>query len=142
MKEKLRQLLNNDPATAGLPEDTLGTLTEDVLAMIIRAISPGNSDDALEALQHEVEEVYQSPFGISFFNLYSIENFPGKKPVTFSARKRIVRSAIETLLVEQCIDFTGDLSDVVTLSNVADGNTLKRRLMELNTLPSPDAPIN
>ena len=136
MKEKLLQLLKNNPATAGRPDEFLETLVDDIQAAIIRAISPGNTDDAVEALQQEVDELYGSPFGIKLFNMYAIEEFPGKKQVTFAARKRIIRAALETLLVEQCIDYTGDLDDVMTLTaSSPDGPTLKRRLLELSTAP-------
>ena len=132
MREKLLQLLNNSPALAGRPDDFLETLVDDIQAAIIRAIHPANTDDAVAALEEQVEEVYGSDFGVHLFNLYSVEKFPGKSELVFSARKRLVRAMIQTILVEQCIDYDCDVEDMpALLSNVTDGNTLKRRLTEL-----------
>ena len=143
MKEKLIQLLQNSPATAGRPDDFLDTLADDIQAVIIRAISPGNSDDAMEALEHEVEEVYQSDFGVLLFNLYSTMDFPGKKPMEFSRRKQIIRALIQALLVEQCIDYEIDADELpALLATTTDADTLKRRLRELNTPPAPGASVN
>lgn len=136
MREKLLQLLNNSPALAGRPDDFLETLADDIQAVIIRAIHPANTDDAVAALEEQVEEVYGSDFGVHLFNLYSVEKFPGKSELVFSARKRLVRAMIQTILVEQCIDYDCDVEDMpALLSNVTDGNTLKRRLLELSTAP-------
>ena len=136
MREKLLLLLNNSPATAGRPDDFLETLADDIQAVIIRAIHPANTDDAVAALEEQVEEVYGSDFGVHLFNLYSVEKFPGKSELVFSARKRLVRAMIQTILVEQCIDYDCDVEDMpALLSNVTDGNTLKRRLLELSTAP-------
>ncbi len=135
MKEKLLQLLKSHPAAAGRSDDFLDTLADDLQADIIRALSGEREDDA--GLNEAVEQVYHSDFGIAFFNLYTTKHFPGKQPKEFSARKRIVKSAIETLLVEQCIDFECEPEHIQqVLTNVTDGPTLKRRLMELSTPPS------
>lgn len=132
MKEKLLQLLKSFPALAGRPDDFLDTLADDIQADIIRAMTGEREEDA--GLNDAVEAVWHSDFGITLFNLYTTQDFPGKQPKEFSARKRIVKSAIETLLVEQCIDFECEPEHVPqVLSNVTDGNTLKRRLRELNT---------
>ena len=136
MKEKLLQLLQNSPAYAGRPSDFLDTLADDIQAVMIRAIHPANTDDAVAALEEAVEEVYHSDFGVHLFNLYSVEKFPGKTELVFSARKRLVRALIQTLLVEQCIDYDCDADEIpALLSSVTDGNTLKHRLIELNTEP-------
>jgi hypothetical protein len=133
MKKKLLHILNNDPATAGRPDDFLDTLAEDIQAVIILAISPGNFDDPTEELERAVEDVYHSDFGITLFNMLTVVDFPGKRVVPFSARKRIVKATIQTLLVEQCIDFACDVTDAPkVLETVTDGATLKRRLLELN----------
>ena len=138
MREKLLLLLNNSPATAGRPDDFLETLADDIQAVIIRAIHPANTDDAVAALEEQVEEVWHSDFGVHLFNLYSVEKFPGKSELVFSARKRLVRAMIQTILVEQCIDYDCDVEDMpALLSNVTDGNTLKRRLTELQATPTP-----
>ena len=140
MREKLLQLLNNSPALAGRPDDFLETLADDIQAVIIRAIHPANTDDAVAALEEQVEEVYGSDFGVHLFNLYSVEKFPGKSELAFSARKRLVRAMIQTLLVEQCIDYDCDADDIPALfSGASDGNTIKRRLTELSSAPTPGA---
>ena len=140
MREKLLQLLNNSPALAGRPDDFLETLADDIQAVIIRAIHPANTDDAVAALEEQVEEVYGSDFGVHLFNLYSVEKFPGKSELVFSARKRLVRAMIQTLLVEQCIDYDCDADDIPALfSGASDGNTIKRRLTELSSAPTPGA---
>ena len=140
MKEKLLLLLNSHPATAGRPPEFLDTLADDIQAVIIRAIHPANTDDAVAALEEQVDEVYGSDFGVHLFNLYSVEKFPGKSELVFSARKRLVRAMIQTILVEQCIDYDCDVEDMpALLSNVTDGNTLKRRLTELQATPTPGA---
>jgi len=142
LREKLLLLLNNSPATAGRPDDFLETLADDIQAVIIRAIHPANTDDAVSALEAEMEEVYGSDFGVRLFNLYTTENFPGKKApiLAFSARKRLVRAMIQTLLVEQCIDYDCDADDIPALfSGASDGNTIKRRLTELSSAPTPGA---
>ena len=126
MKEKLLQLFQ---------------LAADIKAVIIRAISPGNSDDAIEALEHEVEEAYQSDFGV--LNLYATMDFPGKKPMEFSRRKQISRALIQALHVEQCIDYEIDADELSSLlATTTDADTLKRRLRELNTPPAPGASVN
>jgi hypothetical protein len=139
MKEKLLRLLENDPATAGRPSDFLDTLAEDIQAVIIRAIAPGQTEDEVAALEAAVEEVYHSDFGISFFNLYGIADFPGKKNISFAARKQLVRAALQTILLEQAaspvgVPFLTEYSDVPP----TDGPTLKRRLKEMAVkVPSP-----
>jgi hypothetical protein len=131
MKENLLQLLRTHPATAGRPSDFLDSLADDLQAEIIRAIAPDAGDNTL---QNDVEDVYVSNFGIELFNLYSTHSFPGKKHLVFSQRKRVVKAAIEALLISQCIDFEGEVSDVTTaLSTTTDGPTLRRRLIELNS---------
>ncbi len=130
MKEKLLQLLKSHPATAGRPDDFLDSLADDLQAEIIRALNPGADEE--DGLRDAVAHVYHSDFGVHLFNLYTTEDFPGKKALPFSVRKRITRAIIETLLVEQCIDYDCDVEDMpALLSNATDGNTLKRRLTEL-----------
>ncbi len=132
MKEKLLRLLENDPATAGRPSDFLDTLAEDILAVIIRAIAPGITADAVAELEAAVEEVYHSDFGVHLFNLYTTEDFPGKKKVYFSGRKKLVQSLIQTMLIEQRT--YPDRNEVFpTPTDVpTDGPTLKRRLRKVN----------
>jgi hypothetical protein len=144
VKEKLLRLLENDPATAGRPSDFLDTLAEDIQAVIIRAIAPGQTEDEVAALEAAVEEVYHSDFGISLFNLYSIAEFPGKKSLYFSTRKALVRAAIQTILVEQSL--LPDRREVFGMTSYSDvpptdGPTLKRRLKEM-AVKVPTAAIN
>lgn len=137
MKEQLLQLLKSNPATAGRPDEFLDSLADDLQAEIIRALSPGTDEE--DGLRDAVEHVYQSDFGIRLFNLYSTSDFPGKRPVLFSQRKRIIKALIETLLVEQCIDFECEESELpVVLAAATDGPTLRRRLIELSNPPTKD----
>ena len=132
MKEKLLRLLENDPATAGRPSDFLDTLAEDILALIIRALSPGTTVDAVAALEAAVEEVYHSDFGVHLFNLYSTEDFPGKKRVYFSGKKKLVKTLIQTLLIEQKTYPDRDEAFPTPHEVPTSGPTLKRRLRQVN----------
>jgi hypothetical protein len=137
MKEKFQQLLKTYPSTAKMTDEFIDNLAEDICALILRALSPASTDDALAALEHETDEVWQSNFGVEVFNLYTIKNFPGKKDLPFSVRKRVVRAMFQALLVEQCVDYDCALEVAPDLlDRVHDGPTLKRRLIELNQDPS------
>jgi len=132
LKEKLLQLLSEYPATAGLPEDFLGSLADDLQAVIIRAMSAGDPNDPLVLIEHQVEDVYLDHFGVLLSNLYTIEPFNGKRHIVFSARARVVKSMIQAMLLEQ---ETIDEADVVDFGSEQHGATIKRRLTELNGKP-------
>ena len=132
MKEKLLRLLENDPATAGRPDDFLDTLAEDILALIIRALAPGATEDAVTELEDAVEKVYHSNFGLRLFNLYTTEDFPGKKLVYFAARERMVKSLIQVMLIEQITTPDREEAFPRPICTPTDGPTLKRRLRKVN----------
>lgn len=141
MREKLLQLLKTQPEIAKYPSEAVDTLADDLQASIIRFLYPSNFDEPDADLEQAVDEVWLSDFGVHFFNMYSLEDFPGKKALVFSARKRVVKAAIEALLVEQCIDAYADVADAPQLlENVTDGNMLKRRLRELSAEPPTGLP--
>lgn len=133
MKEKLLQLLCDYPATTGRPEDFLDTLAEDLMAVVIRAIAPGNPNDPVVAMEHAVDDVYLDHFGVLLSNLHAIEPFHGKRNVVFSARKRIVKAMIQAMLLEQ---EAIDEQDDADLGSSEHGATIKRRLTELNGKPA------
>lgn len=109
MKEALLKLLQSNPATAGRPDDFLDTLADDLQAVIIRAVSPAATSDAtVSELEHQVDDIFNDHFGVRLCNLYSIEPFHGKKRLYFSARKRVVKSMIQAMLVEQADLFDRD----------------------------------
>ena len=101
MKEKLLQLLNSNPATAGRPSDFLEALAEDIQAVIIRAIVPAPYEDHVAELEHHVTDVYNDHFGVQLSNLLTTVDFHDKLKLSPSARRHIVLAMIQTLLIEQ-----------------------------------------
>jgi len=132
VKEKILQLLRDYPATAGRPDDFLDTLAEDLMAVVIRAIAPGDPNDPVVAMEHAVDDVYSDHFGVLLSNLYTIEPFHGKRHVVFSARARVVKAMIQAMLLEQ---ESIDESDNADFGTAEHGATIKRRLTELNGKP-------
>lgn len=126
MREELLKLLQSNPATAGRPDDFLDTLAEDIQALIIRAIVPGNPNDAAEELEHRVADVYNDHFGVKLSNLFTVEPFNGKRKLYYSSRARVVRAMIQAMLLEQDENFDRDASIYETPADV-----LRQRLEEL-----------
>jgi hypothetical protein len=134
VKEQLLQLMKDNPATAGRPDDFLDTLAEDILAVIVRAIALGDPSDPLVEIEHRVEDVWVSQFGVSLFNLFGMELFPGKKELPFSARKRVVEAMIQAMLLEQDEVPSGIEADAFQYSE-ARSELMKCRLAELADKP-------
>lgn len=124
MKEKLLELLKADPVTAGHSDEFLDGLADDIQAVIIRALVPGDPNDPVAALEHQVDDIYNDHFGVRLSNLYTMEPFHGKKKLYFSARQRVVKAMIQAMLIEQSEQY--DRND-----SVQAGETLKQRLAEL-----------
>lgn len=144
MKELLLRLLNNYPATAGRPEEFLDTLADDIQALIIRAIAPGDPNDATEWLEHNTLDVYNDHFGVKLYNLFTTENFNDKVNFGPPERRRIVMAMIQTMLIEQdTVLSSGEYteasdSDIAAWAESGEqAATLKRRLDDNVLVLSP-----
>lgn len=132
MKERLLQLLKICPATAGRPDDFLDTLADDLQAVVIRAIVPGDPNDPVVAIEQTVEDIYLDHFGVMLSNLYMVEPFAGKRHVLFNARMHVVKAMIQAMLLAQNeIDESFDAD----FGSSEHGETIKRRLQELSSKP-------
>lgn len=127
MKEKLLRILKTEPSLANQSEGFLDDLADDIQSVIIRAVAPADGDPQIQELDLKVEDVYVSQFGVLLSNLYSIEPFPHKKNFYFSARMRVVKAMIQTMLLEQD-NYPEDMERT--------GLNLKSRLAELNAGPA------
>jgi hypothetical protein len=123
MKEKLLKLLNEHAATAGLDAWILDSLSEDLLAVIVRAVVPCPTNDELAEFEHRVNGVFNDHFGVKLSNLFTVEPFHGKKELPYYARKRVVLAMIRAMLFEQ--------DDLFARNAELQGDCLKRRLSEL-----------
>ncbi len=129
MKEKLLLLLSGEPAMAGRSAEFLDTLAEDLTAVIIRALLPGDPTDPVQAIEHQAEDIYLDHFGVKLSNLFAVEPFHGKKKLYFSARKRVIMSMLVAMLVEQADQYDRNDSEQA-------GETLKYRLNDLALKPT------
>lgn len=125
MKEELLKLLQANPATAGRSDDFLDALAEDIQALIIRALVPGNTDDVAAVLEQRVIDVYNDHFGVKLSNLFMLEPFDGKRKLYYSGRMRVVKAMIQAMLLEQDENFDREPQPETT------GDMLRRRLEEL-----------
>ncbi len=128
MKEQLLRLLENNPATAGLPSDFLETLADDIQAVIIRALELEAPVGIVVDLEHQVKDIFNDHFGCKLCNLVSIEPFRGKKKLYYSARKRVTLAMIQAMLLEQAEQYD-------RLDSEQAGETLKHRLTYLKLKP-------
>ena len=124
MKDALLKLLKSRPETAGRCDEFLDTLADDVQAVIIRALVPGDPNDPLVELEHQVEDIYADHFGVRLSNLFTVEPFNGKKKLYYSARARVVKAMIQAMLLEQADQYDRNDSEQA-------GEQLKARLAEL-----------
>lgn len=125
MKAELLQILRNHFPNAS--ESTLDDLAEDLQAVTIRAlVTPNAGDPAVLELENRVEDIYVDEFGRQLTNLLTMVDFPGKTKVYWSARKSIVRSMIQTMLLEQ---------DAAYHRMTDRGEAIKMRLSELTDTP-------
>lgn len=129
MKDKLLQLLADEPVLAGRPDDFLDTLADDLQAVIIRALALDVPDDITTELEHHAQDIFNDHFGVKLCNLVSIEPFHGKKKLYYSARKRVTLAMIQAMLVEQADQFDRNDSEQA-------GETIKHRLNELTPKPT------
>ncbi len=112
MKEKLLELLRD--ATPNHSEEFFDALAEDILAVIIRAITPF-ADDAVGDVEHEVLSVYNSRFGTALHNSFWAHPPEQMEGLPVAEFERISKAMIQTMLLE------------------LPGETLKRRLNELSS---------
>jgi hypothetical protein len=129
VKEKLLQLLENEPALAGRPADFIDTLAEDIQAVIIRAISTDAPLDITDELEAHALDIFNDHFGVKLSNLVTIEPFHGKKKLYYTARKRVTLAMIQAMLVEQNDQYDRNDSEQA-------GETLKHRLNDLALKPT------
>jgi len=136
MKEKILKLMNEHAATAGLEDQALDSLSEDLLAVIIRAVVPCPTNDEIAELEHRVNDVYADHFGVQLSNLYTLAMFHGKKELPYAARMRVVLAMIRAMLFEQEDLFERNKSEE------SHGECLKRRLSEFNHFGVKSETIN
>jgi hypothetical protein len=87
-----------------LSGEAAAELAEDVQAVVIRHVLNSPNRAALEtdeSFKLAIEDVYNSPFGVTLFNLITLVAFPDKRDVLPSARRAIVEAMIAAMLLEQ-----------------------------------------
>jgi hypothetical protein len=112
VKEKLLDMLRDIPASAVLSEEFLDDLAEDIMALIIRAITPF-ANDCVEDVEHQVVSIYNSSFGVQLHNMFWTHPPGEAEGLPTEEFERISKAMIQTMLLE------------------LPGETIKRRLQEL-----------
>jgi len=124
MKDALLTLLKVHPITAGRSNEFLDELAEDITAVIIRALVPGDPNDIIADIEHQAEGIFNDHFGVKLSNLFTMEPFDGKKELFYNARKRVVMAMLVAMLVEMN-DQTG------RIDSEQAGEQIKNRLADL-----------
>jgi len=111
VKEKLAALLKEHVSV--IDDDFADDLAEDIMAVIIRAVTPF-ANDAVEDVEHQVLSVYNSTFGTQLHNMFWTNPPSEVDGLPMAEFERISKAMIQTTLLE------------------LPGETIKRRLNELN----------
>lgn len=112
MKEKLVELLK-EHITCQTSAQEREDIAEDIMALIIRAITPF-ANDSVEDVEHQVVSVYNSRFGTQLHNMFWTNPPVEAEGLPMAEFERISKAMIQTMLLE------------------LPGETIKRRLQELN----------
>lgn len=102
MKEELLKLLQS----AGVIGVGLDDLSEDIMALCIKYALPQPTaaipatTHSEEEIAHAVDNVYVDTFGAQLFNLYTLNDYPGKRKLYYSARTAVVKAMIRAMVVE------------------------------------------
>jgi hypothetical protein len=101
VKKELLKLLQS----AGVIGVGLDDLVEDILALTIKYALPTPTMAApsqaatAEEIEHAVEDVYVDVFGAQLHNLYTMQDYPGKRKLYHSARCAVVKAMIRAMLL-------------------------------------------